>query len=109
MRGKIQQRFEPVEKAYRSFLERNPKHVKAHIAFGSFLGDIGREDEASVEYIKARELDPKNCRVYTSRAVALQRMGAPDAEILAGSDMIRVLSLCVNNEVTRWFVLLEVG
>jgi tetratricopeptide (TPR) repeat protein len=60
MRGKIRQRFDPVEKGYKDFLERNPKHVKGHIAYGSFLGDIGREDEAAAEYIKAREIDPKN-------------------------------------------------
>ena len=60
IRGKIRQRFEPVEKAYKDFLGRNPKHAKGHIAYGSFLGDIGREDEAAAEYMKAREIDPKN-------------------------------------------------
>jgi tetratricopeptide (TPR) repeat protein len=60
IRGKIRQRFEPVEKAYKDFLERNPKHARGHIAYGSFLGDIGREDEAAAEYMKAREIDPKN-------------------------------------------------
>ena len=37
-------------------------------------------------FARAQELDPKNCRVYTSRAMALQRMGAPDAEVLAQID-----------------------
>jgi tetratricopeptide (TPR) repeat protein len=60
LRLRIRQRFEPVEKAYKDFLERNPKHVKARIAYGSFLGDIGREDEASGQYLKARDIDPKN-------------------------------------------------
>ena len=60
LRLRIRQRFEPVEKAYQHFLERNPKHFKARVAYGSFLGDIGREDEAKDQYIIARDLDPKN-------------------------------------------------
>ncbi len=68
MQGRIRQRFDPVEKAYQNFLERNPKHVKARIAFGSFLGDIGREDEAAAEYIKAREIDPKNPAAWNNLA-----------------------------------------
>ena len=60
MRLRIRQRFEPVEKAYKNFLERNPKHFKARVAYGSFLGDIGREDEAKDQYIIARDLDPMN-------------------------------------------------
>lgn len=60
LRLRMRQRFEPVEKSYREFLERNPKHVKGRIAFGSFLNDLGREDEAAAQYIIARDLDPKN-------------------------------------------------
>jgi len=60
VRARIQQRFEPVEKAYQEFLARHPKHVNGRIAYGSFLGDIGREDEAAEQYVKARETDPKN-------------------------------------------------
>src|SRR5687768_9952482 len=68
MRGRIQQRFAPVEKAYKDFLERNPKHVKARVAYGSFLGDIGREDEAAAQYIKAREVDPKDPAAWNNLA-----------------------------------------
>jgi len=68
MQARIRQRFEPVEKAYKDFLERNPKHVKARIAFGSFLGDIGREDEAAGQYLKARELDPNDPAVWNNLA-----------------------------------------
>ncbi|HTD67877.1 MAG TPA: hypothetical protein VK846_15235 [Candidatus Limnocylindria bacterium] len=60
LRLRVRQRFDPVEKAYRNFLERNPKHSKARMAYGSFLGDIGREDEAKEEYLKARDLNPKD-------------------------------------------------
>lgn len=68
MRAKIRQRFDPVEKAYLNFLERNPKHSKARIAFGSFLGDIGREEEAAEQYLKARDIDPKNPAIWNNLA-----------------------------------------
>jgi tetratricopeptide (TPR) repeat protein len=60
LRLRMRQRFEPVEKSYRDFLERNPKHVKGRLAFGSFLNDLGREDEAATQYLLARDLDPRN-------------------------------------------------
>ncbi len=60
LRLRIRQRFESVEKAYKEFLRRNPKHFKGHMAYGSFLGDIGREEEGAQEYLKAREIEPKN-------------------------------------------------
>jgi tetratricopeptide (TPR) repeat protein len=68
MRLRIKQRFEPVEKAYQSFLDRNPKHVRARIAFGSFLGDIGREDEARQQYEKARDIDPTQPAAWNNLA-----------------------------------------
>jgi len=68
MRARARQRIAPVEKAYQNFLERNPNHAKARIAFGSFLGDLGREDEAAQQYLKARELDPRNPAVWNQLA-----------------------------------------
>lgn len=57
---RIEQLFAPVKKHYEDFLQRNPKHVRAHLAYGSFLGDIREEDEGAKHWEKARELDPKN-------------------------------------------------
>ena len=69
LRLRMKQRFEPVEKSYRDFLERNPKHVKGHLAFGSFLNDLGREDEAAAHYLVARDLDPKNPAAWNNLAI----------------------------------------
>jgi tetratricopeptide (TPR) repeat protein len=69
LRLRMKQRFEPVEKAYREFLQRNPKHVKGHLAFGSFLNDLGREDEAAAHYLVARDLDPKNPAAWNNLAI----------------------------------------
>jgi len=60
LRLRMKQRFDPVEKSYREFLERHPKHVQGRLAFGSFLNDLGREEEAAAQYLLARDLDPKN-------------------------------------------------
>ncbi len=65
---KIEQRFEPVQKAYENFLQRHPNHVRCRLAYGSFLNDIGKEAEAVVQWDKAREIDPKNPAVWNNLA-----------------------------------------
>lgn len=65
---KIEQRFEPVQKAYENFLQRHPDHMRGRLAYGSFLNDIGKEAEAVVQWDKAREIDPKNPAVWNNLA-----------------------------------------
>ncbi len=65
---KIEQRLDVVKKAYEDFLERNPKHSRAHVAYGSFLNERGDEFGAKVAWEKARELDPKNPAIYNNLA-----------------------------------------
>src|SRR5262245_48195934 len=43
MSRRIHERFEPVKKAYDEFLKQHPDHARAHIAYGSFLGDLHDE------------------------------------------------------------------
>lgn len=57
---RINQRFDAVKKDYENFLQRNPKHVPAHLAYGSFLQEIHEEEEGARHWEKAREIDPKN-------------------------------------------------
>jgi tetratricopeptide (TPR) repeat protein len=68
MSARIRQRFQPVEKAYEDFLQRHPRHAEGWIAYGSFLGDLGREEEATEKYLKAREIDPKNPAAWNNLA-----------------------------------------
>ena len=58
---------------------------------------IGQDEHvlAMAAFARALELNASNCRVYTSRATALQRVGAPDAEVLAELD--RAIALEPNN------------
>lgn len=65
---KIEQRFEPVQKAYDDFLERHPNHVKGRLAYGSFLSDIGKETDAVAQWDKARQIDPKNPAAWNNLA-----------------------------------------
>lgn len=57
---RIKQRLEEVKKSYEDFLEQNPKHVRAHLAFGSFLQELHEEEEGVKHWEKARELNPEN-------------------------------------------------
>jgi tetratricopeptide (TPR) repeat protein len=60
MRAKILARFDPVKKAYDTFLVAHPDHARARLAYGGFLSDIGEEEPAFKQWEKARDLDPKN-------------------------------------------------
>lgn len=60
LNSRIRERFAPVKKAYEDFLQRHPDHVRARLAYGSFLEDTRDEEGAVAQYEKAREIDPKN-------------------------------------------------
>lgn len=68
LRARIRQRLDSVEKAYTEFLTRNPSHSKARIAYGSFLNDIGKEEDARSQWERAKDLDPKNPAVWNNLA-----------------------------------------
>jgi tetratricopeptide (TPR) repeat protein len=57
---RIRARFDLVRKDYEDFLRRYPDFARGHLAYGSFLDDIGEEREAAAQYGKAAELDPNN-------------------------------------------------
>ncbi len=65
---KIKSRFEEIEKAYKNFLDKNPKHARARLAFGSFLEEAGKEEEGVKQWEKSRELDPKNPAAWNNLA-----------------------------------------
>src|SRR4051794_31655208 len=43
---RIQRRFEVVKKSYDEFLQHHPDHARGHLAYGSFLSDLGEESAA---------------------------------------------------------------
>jgi protein O-GlcNAc transferase len=58
-----------------------PKDSEINRVFGQALSVAGRHDEAMRAFDRAENLDPKNSRIHSSRATALQRANAPDAEV----------------------------
>lgn len=68
LRQMIQSRVGSVKKAYQDFLRDNPRHVKAMIAYGSFLCDLQEEEEGVTWWLKAREIDPRNAAVHNNLA-----------------------------------------
>ena len=65
---RIRARLEPVHKEYEDFLRRYPDFARGHLAYGSFLNDIGEEEAAGAQYRKAAQLDPKNPAAWNQLA-----------------------------------------
>ena len=65
---KIRARFASVKKNYEDFLKRHPDSVRGHLAYGSFLNDIGDEQAAMLQNESARQLDPKNPAAWNNLA-----------------------------------------
>jgi tetratricopeptide (TPR) repeat protein len=65
---RILARFDSVKKNYEDFLKRYPNNAHGYLAYGSFLNDIGDEENAAVQYEKSRQLDPKNPAVWNNLA-----------------------------------------
>lgn len=68
LRQRIEAKLEPVRKAYEDFITRNPNHVRARLAYGSFLNDARDEDGAVKQWEKALELDPTNPAAWNNLA-----------------------------------------
>jgi Flp pilus assembly protein TadD len=73
--AKIDALIDDVKKAYDEFLLKNPKHVDGFLAYGSFLNETGDEDGATVQWEKARELDPKNPSPWNNLANIFGHIG----------------------------------
>jgi tetratricopeptide (TPR) repeat protein len=68
LKRRIQQRLEPVRKAYEDFLERHPRNTRARVAFASFLGDTKDEESAEEQLEKALALDTNSPAIYNNLA-----------------------------------------
>lgn len=65
---RIRARLDVVGQQYQNFLQRYPTNAEAHLAYGTFLNDIGDEETAVAEFEKARALDPKNPAAWNNCA-----------------------------------------
>jgi tetratricopeptide (TPR) repeat protein len=65
---RIRARLNSVRKDYEDFLQRYPNSARGHLAYGSFLNDIGEEEAAGAQCEKAAQLDPKNPAAWNQLA-----------------------------------------
>jgi tetratricopeptide (TPR) repeat protein len=65
---RILARFDSVRKGYEDFLQRYPDNARGHLAYGSFLNDIGDEEAALAQNENAAQLDPKNPAAWNNLA-----------------------------------------
>ncbi len=68
LQRRIRERFAPIRAAYQDFIKRHPDHVRARVAYGSFLSDLSDEDGAREQWEKALALDAKDPAVYNNLA-----------------------------------------
>lgn len=65
---RILARLDVVRKKYEDFLRRYPDSTRGHLAYASFLNNIGDEEAAKDENEKARKLDPKDPAAWNNLA-----------------------------------------
>ena len=65
---RIRTRLDSVRKDYEDFLKRFPNSANGHLAYGSFLSDIGEEEAAGAHCGMAAQLDPKNPAAWNQLA-----------------------------------------
>ena len=68
LNARIMARLDLVRKHYEDFLKRYPDFAPGHLAYASFLNDIGDEEAARVQNEKAMQLDPKNPAAWNNMA-----------------------------------------
>lgn len=74
---RIHARLDGMRKRYADFLKRNPDSARGHLAYGTFLDDIGDEDLAISEFETARKLDPTNPAAWNNCANYYGAHGSP--------------------------------
>ncbi len=65
---RINDRLDGMRQKYEDFLKRYPDDAPGHLAYGSFLDEMGKEDLAAAEYTTASKLDPKNPAAWNDLA-----------------------------------------
>jgi tetratricopeptide (TPR) repeat protein len=68
LRRRIQERFQPICKAYEDFIKLHPKHARARVAYGSLLGDLHDEEAEQQQLEAALALDANDPAIYNNLA-----------------------------------------
>ncbi len=65
---RIRARFDSIRRGYEDFLRRYPNSARGHLAYGSFLNDLGDEEAAGAQCAIAARLDPQNPAAWNQLA-----------------------------------------
>jgi tetratricopeptide (TPR) repeat protein len=68
LKARIADRFAPVRRAYETFLAAHPTHAKGLLAYGSFLNDLGEEEQAERYWQRALQADPTDAAAWNNLA-----------------------------------------
>lgn len=90
LRGRIQQRIDPIKQRYQRFVETYPTNAAAYLAFGSFLNSMGEEGEAIEKWEKARKLDPTNPAAFNNLANSYAHIGPVEKSFPLYEEAIRL-------------------
>ncbi len=90
LRARLDQKFQPVRDAYIDFLLQHPDHARAHLAYGSFLADLGDDSEALLHDEKARDLDPGNPAVWNNLGGLYARLGRIPQALSSYEEAVRL-------------------
>jgi len=90
LNARITRRLTPVRTSYEAFLVRHPQHLRARLAYGSFLNDIGFDELALAQWEKARDIDPKNPAAWNNLADYYSRHGPTQRAFECLDEAIRI-------------------
>jgi len=68
LNDRIHQELGAQRKRYEHFLEEHPNSARGYLAYGTFLNDIGEEEDGKTAYENSLQLDPKNPAVWNNLA-----------------------------------------
>jgi tetratricopeptide (TPR) repeat protein len=71
----LKARLRRLDSGYKSFLQQHPEHVRGMVAYGGFLRDTQRDDEAISWWKKAIALDPRCAVAYNNLGEVLGHDG----------------------------------
>jgi len=87
---RIRPRLDSIRKRYQDFLRRYPTNAPAHLAYGTFLDDIGEEELGVAEFETARKLDPKDAAAWNNCANFYGAHGSPTNAFALYTEAIRL-------------------
>ena len=88
--ARIRERAAPVRHRYERFIASHPRHARTRLAFGSFLNELGDEEEAIAQWERARSLEPANPATWNNLANVYAHIGPVEKSFPYYEEAIRL-------------------